>query len=1202
MSNTTPNSPSPADAPTTAGTSGQATAPAVAVATPPVVPPPNQQPPFTGPADPVAAHWWQRALVPTLIVVLTAGLVALREVDRLVGSILGQGDHYGDHASVGEATGLAAGFNTDAWQIWASSDLHPGLAGLMNLYFWADLAYMIGYGALLVVLLSAARVAQAMVVIAVLADFAEGIALLIAAETASAGGSSAGVAVAALAYTKWLFLLLAVACGFGIHRVRATLFRRSIRAAIAGGTHRLSVLFLLGFGFLSLAPIGGVNDQLPDVQRQWFDDGAWLQAVWATMAIIVTAVLLWYLGRRRTERTFRQTLGERWAAEHSLLGWWVTWPGSIFAVALIAAAAGAAPAIGGLAVPAVVVAIAVGAACMYGSARLADVAAEQGTNAGRARWFGASVAVLAVLAVLAVSFGAGRFMNPLYFVIVAGTAGALLVSSLVVVMKRNATVSNPWVPPERPMLMTRWLLDVKKASSDGDADTTWRERAVRTTWLVGDAIAVLTLALAPLGLIRSLMGPIAQARLPTGSSAELAPTSAAIVTVFVLACLAAPAVPLLAAALLRWNAEAQLIPHGGGEMVTLPSVGVSASPRLFDPRVVVPVDDPIVSRLDVGIVAFWALVITIALVLPQGFAAALGPTASTILLMTAWGGILGGLMLSLQRRRPLPVFVQLGFRSTPVLTLTLVLLLATSWFINPAELHAVRVIASEPTRESTSVTDAGADAAATADQRMSAALSAEFADWKGRMTACSPQPTAWPLVLIAAEGGGGRAAYWTVDGMSRLRADPGSGCLDESLFAASGISGGSVGLAIDQLSAGDPGEESSCVAESRASEGSLGVALASVTCLTGPDPLARVVTGMLAGDLVAGGAGVRVPSVDGQWADRAAHLETGWEQQATALAGGYSATGRSGPFLLLNSADSVSGCRVTVVQLDMARASSWPGAERLSLDDCGSPATGAGATIDFDTAWPGCASNLRWSTVALLSARFPFVTPGGRMVVPDGLGCAGDPGAQLVDGGYAEGSGLGALSDILPEVTSLIALHNTCVDGSAASEAAAESAADSLQPGVPPPVCAPTDKPVVPLVVYLKNERGFEVDAAVEGLAAEVLVPLAGTKASSQQIGEKAWLQRISDQLQTVATPDSCALAVCERRIAVVSSSTSPTIAAPLGWTLSGSSRKTLDDAMDLNERTCSDDGDPWSTLGDLIGQLGNRTVCEGAEGPDPLG
>ena len=215
---------------------------------PPVV---NADPPFTGPADPVSASWWQRALIPTLLVLATAGLVALREVDRLVGSIIGLAAHDGETASIGAVTGITPWEHMTAWSIWASSDFAEGLAPLTTLYLGADLAFMIGYGGVLVILFAGSRAAQGLVVLAVLADVYEDVLLVTAASALPATGTWAETGVVVASCAKWGLLILAAAWALGSHRSRGRIFRRSIRAGIAVGTHRLSFLFLVGFGFLA---------------------------------------------------------------------------------------------------------------------------------------------------------------------------------------------------------------------------------------------------------------------------------------------------------------------------------------------------------------------------------------------------------------------------------------------------------------------------------------------------------------------------------------------------------------------------------------------------------------------------------------------------------------------------------------------------------------------------------------------------------------------------------------------------------------------------------------------------------------------------------------------------------------------------------------------------------------------------------------
>lgn len=52
------------------------------------------------------------------------------------------------------------------------------------------------------------------------------------------------------------------------------------------------------------------------------------------------------------------------------------------------------------------------------------------------------------------------------------------------------------------------------------------------------------------------------------------------------------------------------------------------------------------------------------------------------------------------------------------------------------------------------------------------------------------------MIVIAAEGGGIRAAYWTGRAMEEISD---TGCFGTAVLAASGVSGGSVGLMLTDL-------------------------------------------------------------------------------------------------------------------------------------------------------------------------------------------------------------------------------------------------------------------------------------------------------------------------------------------------------------------------------------------------------------------
>ena len=113
------------------------------------------------------------------------------------------------------------------------------------------------------------------------------------------------------------------------------------------------------------------------------------------------------------------------------------------------------------------------------------------------------------------------------------------------------------------------------------------------------------------------------------------------------------------------------------------------------------------------------------------------------------------------------------------------------------------------------------------------------------------------------------------------------------------------------------------------------------------------------------------------------------------------------------------------------------------------------ASLDLVELWGTCPRDMRWATAAMLSARFPYVTPAGRLP-HDVEGCESLPDAQLIDGGYAESSGIGTLADVAPTVTELVRRHNADV---------AATGQGTL---------------VVPFMIYLEDEtrRDLEIPAA----------------------------------------------------------------------------------------------------------------------------
>jgi hypothetical protein len=386
--------------------------------------------------------------------------------------------------------------------------------------------------------------------------------------------------------------------------------------------------------------------------------------------------------------------------------------------------------------------------------------------------------------------------------------------------------------------------------------------------------------------------------------------------------------------------------------------------------------------------------------------------------------------------RPAQLFRALRLARTPVLSLLLIwLVLAT--YLPPGsgdDLHDIRTIAR----------------ADTTPARASEQLADAFAYWRLQncLVATSAPALAGerplvPLVLVSSSGGGIRAAAWTatvLDAFLGYAQPAGETCATRVatpdtrstwVFAASGVSGGSVGLATwaqelhtrsRQLPAGTIRER-------------------------------------LEGDLLAPTLGwflfqefpwlfLRI----GLDTDRAALLEQSWEggwpegdspgiyalrerEQAWARAqqdgvatdpeqpvGGPAHI----PLLVLNGTSVESGCRFNGSVLDAnARDPADPSVRCLAP---ASLPTGPGgvlaATNDLgDYLCP--AEDVRLSTTAFLSARFPGISPAGHLrQCPATSTSEYPPETYVVDGGYLENSGAATILEVWLALERLVDAHN----------------------------------------------------------------------------------------------------------------------------------------------------------------------------------
>jgi hypothetical protein len=310
---------------------------------------------------------------------------------------------------------------------------------------------------------------------------------------------------------------------------------------------------------------------------------------------------------------------------------------------------------------------------------------------------------------------------------------------------------------------------------------------------------------------------------------------------------------------------------------------------------------------------------------------------------------------------------------------------------------------------------------------------AEFARCPKRV----PTPTATtagavPLILVASTGGGTRAAYWTAAVLDCAfetadpKCDVGARATgferSDRLFAASGISGGSLGLA----------SYAALLAE-REQDGTA----------SNPDWYERRLSGDALSPSVAWW--LYVESVQSLLRftgtrDRAAVLEQGWESDwsqnggGNALASGLFETWwrRSHtPLLLLNGTNVTDGCRFSVSVLDASIEAGTTESERIEQcrssrafdeDATGPITTGSALAATRELADFACpeTGDIRLSTAALLSARFPFVSPSGRIA-----SCEDDRiVSYVVDGGYLDTSGASPLVELMKRLRPLIDRFN----------------------------------------------------------------------------------------------------------------------------------------------------------------------------------
>jgi hypothetical protein len=277
-------------------------------------------------------------------------------------------------------------------------------------------------------------------------------------------------------------------------------------------------------------------------------------------------------------------------------------------------------------------------------------------------------------------------------------------------------------------------------------------------------------------------------------------------------------------------------------------------------------------------------------------------------------------------------------------------------------------------------------------------ITTTFNDWLGKLNAKYPAEGNHPVYIVATEGGGIRAAYWTASVLTALQdAAP---QFSDHVFAISAVSGGSLGAATFTSLVADSNRvkaESDCDTLNKP-ENQKTFRFAAQQALS-YDFLAPTLASLLHADLVQ-----RFLPV-GFIPDRAKALETGWERGwrthiRTAsgdddfFSGGFAKMYADHgnmlvPSLFLNG---------TIVEQG----------QRTITSNC---LLGDDIPDSYDTL-SQLGSDVRLSTAAHNSARFTYVSPVGSMLNPGLID-------HIADGGYFENSGGQTATDVIRKVMSL---------------------------------------------------------------------------------------------------------------------------------------------------------------------------------------
>ncbi|KAA2213651.1 hypothetical protein [Teichococcus oryzae] len=270
------------------------------------------------------------------------------------------------------------------------------------------------------------------------------------------------------------------------------------------------------------------------------------------------------------------------------------------------------------------------------------------------------------------------------------------------------------------------------------------------------------------------------------------------------------------------------------------------------------------------------------------------------------------------------------------------------------------------------------------------------------------------VVLAGASGGASRAALWSAAVLRELEqqgVDPA-----RHLFAVSGVSGGALGAAGYVASLAEAGIGCGTPAEGGAAKPAP-ARFDRLHQALGADFLSPTLAGLFSGDAmwrILGPVSAALTSAGIVPLERTQWLERSWEgalgEQGIPMNRGLAAStfGAEHPSRPRLPLLFTTGTRIEDGRLVLTAPVADPLRDEAGQPrDCGRHATGCAAIPGAVDAMRALGSDLPFTVAVSNSARFPYVTAPGLLRGPD----AGAPDqGQVVDGGYADNLGTGALA------------------------------------------------------------------------------------------------------------------------------------------------------------------------------------------------